>query len=203
MSTAAGTFRSVDKHDPEDKKALGKRLAACREAKGWKQDVAARQLGVTKAALSAWETGRNMPDALSLKKLAKLYDVSVDAILWENALSNDSMRFAAQFDALSEKQRQTLMVVMMAFVNEAVSDSRVEDALGDAQRRERINRPLEPFTFRVEDPPPPPQWPQQERRQVVLGRMPERRKDHLVPGGLGGVVFPVLDERGQRKERKK
>lgn len=195
----------MDKHDPEDKKALGRRLAACREAKGWKQDVAARQLGVTKAALSAWETGRNMPDALFLKKLAKLYDVSVDAILWENALSNDSMRIAAQFDSLTEKQRQTLMVVMMAFVNEAVPDQRVEAALGEAQRRERGNAPAAPVKFIIEEPPPPPQLPQ-ERRQVVLGRIPERRADHLVKGGLAGVAgldLPAMDDHGQRKEQKK
>lgn len=151
-------------HDPEDKKSLGKRLAACREVRGWKQEFAAKQLGVTKAALSAWETGRNMPDALFLKKIAKLYDVSVDAVLWENALSHDSMRFAAQFDGLSEKQRQTLNTVLMAFVHEGVSDARMEEAYGGAQARERKA--------------------DEERRQVVLGHDPERRQDHLVSSPL-------------------
>jgi transcriptional regulator with XRE-family HTH domain len=131
----------VDKHAPEDKKALGRRLASCRELSKLKQEVAAQQLGITKAALSAWETGRNMPDALMLKKVAKLYGVSTDGILWDDALSIDAMRFAAQFDALSESQKTTLATVLMAFVHEGVPDSRVEAAYADAQRREREANP--------------------------------------------------------------
>lgn len=131
----------MDKHDPQDKKDLGKRLAACREMSHLKQEGAAEALGITKAAISAWETGRNMPDALMLKKLAKLYSVSADAILWENSLSMESMRFAAQFDSLSESQKTTLATVLMAFVHEGVSDGRVESAYGAAQRRERDAEP--------------------------------------------------------------
>lgn len=174
--TVAGNVRQVDKHDPEDKKALGRRLAACREVKGWKQDFAAKQLGVTKAALSAWETGRNMPDALFLKKIAKLYDSSVDAILWENALSNESMRFAAQFDSLNERQRQTLSTVLMAFVQEGVSDARMEEVYGAAQDRERKADEERRIALGPHNP--------NERRQVVLGRLPERRQDHLVASPL-------------------
>jgi transcriptional regulator with XRE-family HTH domain len=176
--TVAVKVRPVDKHDPEDKKSLGRRLAACREVKGWKQDFAAKQLGVTKAALSAWETGRNMPDALFLKKIAKLYDVSVDAILWENALSNDSMRFAAQFDALSERQRQTLTTVLMAFVQEGVSDARMVETYGRAQERERKadQERLAAMKIGPHDP--------NERRQLVSYHDPERRADHLVQSPL-------------------
>lgn len=131
-SNAAGavngsiTVHRVDKHDPNEKTALGARLAACRAMKGWKQDFAASQLGVTKAALSAWETGRNMPDALFLRKLSKLYDVSVDAILWDNPLSQEAMQFAAEFDGLTDKQRRSFKVMWMAYFQEALSDEGVE-----------------------------------------------------------------------------
>lgn len=68
-----------------ERKALGQRLAAVRHLEGWTQEFAAEKLGVTKAALSAWETGRNLPDAMALKRLSKLYGIGVDAILWEVA----------------------------------------------------------------------------------------------------------------------
>lgn len=116
----------MEKHDPAEKKALGKRLASCRELKSWKQDYAAEQLGVTKAALSAWETGRNMPDALTLKKIAKVYDVSIDGILWDDSASLEAMRFAAQFDSLNDKQQRLFRTMWMAYFEEAVSDAGVE-----------------------------------------------------------------------------
>jgi transcriptional regulator with XRE-family HTH domain len=139
----------VDKHDPQDKKDLGRRLAACREMCNLKQEGAARELGITKAALSAWETGRNMPDALMLKKIAKLYGVSADAILWENSLSIESIRFAAHFDSLSEAQKTTLATVVMAFVQPAISDEHVERAYAEAQRRERGAKPPLPVVPRM------------------------------------------------------
>lgn len=126
---AAVTLRQMDKHDPEDKKALGKRLASCREVKGWKQEYAAEQLGVTKAALSAWETGRNMPDALTLKKIAKAYGVSIDGILWDDSISLEALQFAAQFDGLSDKQRRLFRTLWMAYIDEALSDDGVEDRM--------------------------------------------------------------------------
>ena len=86
----------------------------------------AGQLGITKAALSAWETGRNMPDALFLKRLAKLYQTSVDALLWENSLSNEAMQIAAQFDHLKPDDQRRLRSVWMAFVTSAATDAEVE-----------------------------------------------------------------------------
>lgn len=135
----AGTVRGVEKHqhDPADKVALGLRLKSCRELKGWKQDFAAKELGITKAALSAWETGRNMPDALWLRRLSKLYGVSVDAILWDDPVTNEAMQFAAQFDALTDRQRTSLKILMKTFIEEAAPDHRVEAAFGEAQERER------------------------------------------------------------------
>jgi transcriptional regulator with XRE-family HTH domain len=125
----------MEKHDPEDKKALGKRLASCREVKGWKQEYAAEQLGVTKAALSAWETGRNMPDALTLKLIAKVYDVSIDGILWDNSISLEAMQFAAQFDNLNDKQQRSFRAMWLAYFEQAVSDDHVEDSMPITRHR--------------------------------------------------------------------
>jgi len=122
--------------DPE-RKALGQRLAAVRHIKGWKQEFVAEQMGMTKAALSAWETGRNLPDALALRRLAELYGIGADAILWENGLSKEALMVAAKFDSLNDRQRKTFETLVLAFVEEAVPDARVEAAFQHAQDSER------------------------------------------------------------------
>lgn len=38
-------------------------------------------LGVTKAAVSTWEKGKRNPDTLTLKKLAALFDCTLDDLL--------------------------------------------------------------------------------------------------------------------------
>lgn len=75
-------YASSARHEPDEKKALGKRLADAREVSALSQSEAAKQLGIGKAALSAWEVGRNLPDALMLGRAARVYRVSADALLW-------------------------------------------------------------------------------------------------------------------------
>ena len=101
--------------DPE-RRGLGMRLKAARESKGFTQDAIAERFGVNKATVSAWETGRGVPDALRLRALARLYDVSSDALLWENSLTPEAMKLAAEFDSLNEAQRATWRLVWLGYV---------------------------------------------------------------------------------------
>lgn len=113
--------------DEDERRGLGLRLKAAREAKKLTQQDVARELRVTTyKTVSAWETGRGLPDALMIKRLAKLYGVSAESILWENAPTIEAMQIAAQFDSLNAKQRETFRAVWMAFVESAVGDDEVE-----------------------------------------------------------------------------
>jgi transcriptional regulator with XRE-family HTH domain len=98
-------------------------------AKKLTQQQVGAHFDVDKGTVSAWETGRGLPDALMLRRLAKLYDVSSDALLWEDSLSPDAMKFAAQFDALSEKQRRHFKVMWLAYFEDVKSDEEVEEAM--------------------------------------------------------------------------
>lgn len=42
------------------------------------------QIGVSKQCLSGWEHGRNMPDAISLYKLAKIFDIAMEKFYIED-----------------------------------------------------------------------------------------------------------------------
>ena len=107
------------------REGFGMRLKAAREAKDLTQQQVADKFDVKKATVSAWENGVGVPDALRLRQLAKLYGVSADALLWENALSNEAMQVAADFDSLNESQRKTFRAVWLAFIQNAASDEDV------------------------------------------------------------------------------
>lgn len=48
-----------------------------RKRAGLTLEAVAEQLGVTKAAISLWETGKGNPRLKNLKKLANLYGMSI------------------------------------------------------------------------------------------------------------------------------
>lgn len=60
---------------------IGQRLGERRRAAGLSQEELAERLGVSRQAVSNWETARSCPDTDNLLALAKLYGITVDALL--------------------------------------------------------------------------------------------------------------------------
>lgn len=97
------------------RRGLGLRLKAAREAKGMTQTQVGSRFGVDKGTVSAWETGRGVPDAIRLRELARLYGVSADAILWENSISHEAMQLATEFDHLNAAEKATWRLLWLGF----------------------------------------------------------------------------------------
>lgn len=57
------------------------RLAEVRRARGLSQEELADSLGVSRQAVSKWERGESSPDTDNLIALARLCDISLDALL--------------------------------------------------------------------------------------------------------------------------
>lgn len=135
LSMPPGTYpdRMAQDIDPV-RRGLGLRLASARKGKHLTQDAVAAKFDVNKATVSAWETGRGVPDALTLRALAKLYDTSADALLWEDSLTPEAMQFAAEFDSLNEVQKRTLHAMWMAYIRESATDGEVEDKMKETKR---------------------------------------------------------------------
>ena len=53
-----------------------------RKEKGMTQDELAEKLNVTRQAVSNWETGKTQPDIETLTRLAEIFDVSVERIIY-------------------------------------------------------------------------------------------------------------------------
>ena len=124
-----GKNKSKNEPSIDDRHALGRRLAAARELKDLTQKHVADAVGVEKATVSSWESGRNMPNPFALRALAKIYGQSVDALLWDGALSAEALMIAARFDSLTDAQQKKLEALWMAFITESATDAQVERAM--------------------------------------------------------------------------
>ena len=72
---------------------MAKVIARERRKQGWTQSDVARHLGVSKAAVSKWETGQSYPDAVLLPRLAALFAISLDELMgYAPHLSREDIR---------------------------------------------------------------------------------------------------------------
>lgn len=71
-------------------------LAELRRAKGYSQETLARELGLSRQAVSKWERAESSPDTENLIALAKLYGVSLDELLQTSASIEDDIAFENQ-----------------------------------------------------------------------------------------------------------
>lgn len=59
---------------------LGKSLFEARKKSGLSQEVVAEKLSISRQTISRWETNESLPDINQAKKLAKLYNLSLDKL---------------------------------------------------------------------------------------------------------------------------
>ena len=62
------------------------RLAELRRRHGYSQEGLAEQLGITRQAVSKWESAQTQPDIQNLVALSELYGVSLDHLIKGDAL---------------------------------------------------------------------------------------------------------------------
>lgn len=84
-----------------DRKAIGKRVRAARRRASLTQDKLAERLGITKSAVSQWESGRTVPD---LTAIAALCEASAENSADEIITGERSMR-------LNLEERQLLQLI--------------------------------------------------------------------------------------------
>ena len=77
-----------------------RKIAELREKRGLTQDELAAKLGITRAALSHYETGRRQPDYDTLRRIAEFFHVSIDYLL--DREQRDLLRFAESLELSDE-----------------------------------------------------------------------------------------------------
>ncbi|MBP5342507.1 helix-turn-helix domain-containing protein [bacterium] len=70
---------------------IANRLQKLRKENGYSQEELADKLGISRQAVSKWERAESSPDTDNLIVLARLYDMSLDELLYDNE-SNEEIR---------------------------------------------------------------------------------------------------------------
>jgi transcriptional regulator with XRE-family HTH domain len=84
---------------------IGRVIMQGRKAKGITQEELAQFMGVSKVAVSKWETGQSYPDITYLPQLAAYFNISVDELLgYEPQMTKEEIR--RLYYRLSEKFAQ-------------------------------------------------------------------------------------------------
>lgn len=86
MLASVDTVRGMDENDEKQlRRELGQRFRQARQGAAaghrYTQGEVAAALGKKVAAISAWETGRTLPDALAVRWMGQHYGVSADVLL--------------------------------------------------------------------------------------------------------------------------
>ena len=68
---------------------IAERLQRLRTKRGLSQEELAGKLGVSRQAVSKWERGESSPDTDNLLALAKVYDLTIDEMLYSENLTSD------------------------------------------------------------------------------------------------------------------
>lgn len=79
---------------------LNQKIRALRLAKGLTLKQVGDVFGISRASVSAWESGTSKPDSAKLVRLAELLDTSVSNLLGETVLSFESLALVSKTDAL-------------------------------------------------------------------------------------------------------
>ena len=105
---------------------MGEKIQALRNTKDWSQEDLAKKLGTTGPNVSRWENNHGTPSVESLKILSKLFDVSVDYFIFEDAPPRPPVGFNdpelaeqfSQIDQLDEVARTSVKRIIKALTNE-------------------------------------------------------------------------------------
>ncbi|HEX2201862.1 MAG TPA: helix-turn-helix transcriptional regulator [Longimicrobium sp.] len=64
----------------DDRRAVGHRIRALRERRGWDREALAERLGVHAGSIARWETGGSIPHSYTLERIAALAGGSAEWI---------------------------------------------------------------------------------------------------------------------------
>lgn len=90
---------------------FGERVKYLRTSKKLTQEQLAKQVGLTKSVISAYETGIRMPSYDVLIQFSRIFHVTTDYLL-----GNETTECFG-YQSLSEKQKQAISSLIEAFLN--------------------------------------------------------------------------------------
>lgn len=99
---------------------MGRRIREARLNKGLTMSKLAKDVGTSIVYIGEIERGLKMPSVNTLIKIANTLDVSIDYILRYEVKSGKKYvydEFTSKLDTLSKEQKQTVMSILDAYIN--------------------------------------------------------------------------------------
>ena len=87
---------------------ISKYLQLLRKSNNYTQDDLAEKLGISRQAVSKWETGMTIPDLEVLLKISKIYDITINDIL-EPKIQPQRITDFEQISTISEKELKEVL----------------------------------------------------------------------------------------------
>ena len=95
------------------------KLTLLRKQFGLSQEDVADKIGVSRQAISRWESGATLPDAVNLIQLSNLFHVSIDSMLRDEVALDENIVFREKGDVVDIGQKNyrhnLVSAIMWAF----------------------------------------------------------------------------------------
>lgn len=99
--------------------SIGEKIITLRKERGWSQGDLAKKLNYLQPHVNRWEMDRMNPSLTALKKLAKLFSISIDALVFDekdikklSIEDKDLLSKFKEFDKLSTSEKQSIIAIM-------------------------------------------------------------------------------------------
>lgn len=93
--------------------SFGENLISLRKQMGWSQDDLANNLNLSRQAISKWENDTSKPDIDNVKKISKIFSVTIDDLL-NNEVPKEK---AVALDVKKqEKKERTITIVKLMII---------------------------------------------------------------------------------------
>ena len=105
---------------------LGKNIKKYRQRKGWKQEKLGEESGLSVTSISSYETGKTVPKADNLEKIAVALDCTT-ADLMRNPEDKESRAYKelaiAALDRMPKEQREAMLALLINTAKMAVIEN--------------------------------------------------------------------------------
>jgi transcriptional regulator with XRE-family HTH domain len=104
--------------------AIGEHVKRLRQEKGWSQAQLASKLNVHQKQISGYERNIHIPSTDVIIRMAKLFDISLDYLVFEDRndalptkiADRDLLRRLEEVDKLSDQDKTTIKEILDAFI---------------------------------------------------------------------------------------
>lgn len=111
------TTKPTKEKSPEqltDKQIISQNIAFFRKKLGLSQTALAKELQYSNKNISKWELGETTPDIFTIKKLAKIFGVSIDTLL--NPISEENKQAITTKTVIPTKWKVYMMLLVNAII---------------------------------------------------------------------------------------